>query len=84
MCVRFDYNMNGYHTGTLRVFTQVNGGPPVTSFELQGDQMITWKHAALDLDLGASTEVSSWIKCPRSEYPGLEMIRIMVRVRDGL
>ena len=51
-CLAFDYNMYGYHTGTLRVLKKSRNGTTMNLFTRSGQQSISstdWKTAAVDL-----------------------------------
>ncbi|XP_022288512.2 MAM and LDL-receptor class A domain-containing protein 1-like [Crassostrea virginica] len=51
-CLVFDYNMYGYHTGTLRVLKKSRNGTTMNLFTRSGQQSISstdWKTAAVDL-----------------------------------
>ena len=56
-CLRFFYNMNGFHTGTLSVFVRENNGPRKTMWALAGDQKQNWYRAAVDLSMNSINEV---------------------------
>ncbi len=56
-CLRFYYSMNGFHCGTLDVYTRTNNGPRVIKWKMLGDQGKGWDRAAVDLDMNSVNEV---------------------------
>ncbi len=55
-CLRFYYNMNGFHTGTLRMFVNSGSGREI-QWSNTGDQYQEWKQISLDLNINNPTEV---------------------------
>jgi len=56
-CLRFSYCMNGYHSGMLRVYVRLGGGPRNVRWQMHGDQLPGWKSADIELNMTAVTEV---------------------------
>ena len=58
-CLRFAFNMNGFHTGHLRVYTKAGAGAPrKIPWTMMGDKGIEWKHATVELVSSEAVEVS--------------------------
>ena len=49
--MRFWYNLNGYHMGTLSVFVRTNNGQDLRMWMMKGDNGPNWKRAAVDLNM---------------------------------
>ena len=56
-CLRFGYNMNGYHAGRLTVYKRVAGGPRQSVWSLAGDHGFRWHYAAVYVQMKRVTEV---------------------------
>jgi len=54
--------MNGYHSGLLRAYVRVSGGPRRVCWQMHGDQLNGWKSADIELNMTSVTEVSSEIQ----------------------
>lgn len=71
-CLRFYYSMNGFHIGTLLVYTRVNNGNREKKWGLSGDQLTGWKRAGVELDMEGVTEVRDFTT---SSHLSLEIIK---------
>jgi len=56
-CLRFFFCMNGYHSGLLRVYVRVGGGPRQVCWQMHGDQGPDWRSADIELNMTSVTEV---------------------------
>lgn len=59
VCVRFQYNMNGFHIGTLRVATDTVMGDTVYAWNIGHNQTASWNKAAVDINTTTVDQVSS-------------------------
>ena len=57
-CLRFAYNMNGFHMGELMVFVMENGQKK-EKWTMSGDQLQDWHLAAVDLRMNSVSQVSA-------------------------
>ena len=55
-CLRFAYNMNGYHMGTLLVYV-IENGVKKEKWKMVGDQLQNWRQAAVDLRMNSVSQV---------------------------
>ena len=55
-CLRFNYNMNGFHTGILRVFMDSGEGRK-EKWQMKGDQKAQWTSAAVDVEMTGMRDV---------------------------
>ena len=56
VCLRFNYNMNGFHVGALSVYI-VENGVRKEKWRLVGDQLQNWRPAAADLNMDGVSQV---------------------------
>ena len=56
VCLNFQYSMNGFHIGELRVYVIQNGVREV-KWRLAGNQQPGWKRAAVMIDMSGVTQV---------------------------
>jgi len=49
--------MNGYHSGLLRAYVRLGGGPRSVRWQMYGDQLPGWKSADIELNMTSVTEV---------------------------
>jgi hypothetical protein len=57
--MRFWYNMNGFHIGTLSVLTRMNSGQNMQMWQMTGDKGPNWFRAAVDINMNGVQQVSS-------------------------
>jgi hypothetical protein len=50
--------MNGFHTGTLRVYKIISDVTREFVWMMSGDQLPGWKSAAIEIDMTSVTEVT--------------------------
>ena len=58
-CLRFYYTMNGFHCGSLSVFSRRDDGPSVAMWSLSGDQHQNWHKAAIDFSMSSDLQVTN-------------------------
>jgi hypothetical protein len=57
-CLRFFYTMNGFHTGTLRVYKIISDVRREFVWMMSGDQLPGWKSAVIEINMTSVTEVT--------------------------
>jgi len=75
--------MNGYHSGLLRAYTRLAGGPRNIRWQMYGDQLPGWKSADIELNMTSVTEVRL-TKTANSNIIAILLLQLPSRTVGGL